>query len=49
MHIKIISRQWVFAVVVLGMTITSLIYSYPGGFKETIELSKQVVALVGGE
>ena len=49
MHLRIISRQWVFAVVVLGMTITSLIYSYPGGFKETLDLSKQVVALVSGE
>jgi len=49
MHIRILSRQWVFAVVVLGMTIASLIYSYPGGFKETIDLSKQVVALVAGK
>jgi hypothetical protein len=49
MRTGIISRQWVFAALVLGMTITSLIYSYPGGFKETIDLSKQVVALVAGE
>jgi len=49
MHIRILSRQWVFAIVVLGLTITSLIYFYPGGFEETIDLSKQVVAIVAGE
>ena len=49
MHIRTISRQWVFAAVVLGLTLMSLVYSYPGGFKETIELSKQAVLLITGK
>jgi len=49
MHIRTISRQWVFAVMVLGMTLMSLVYSYPGGFKETIELSQQAVLLITGK
>jgi len=37
-----------FSTTVLLLMLAALVYSYPGGLKDTIELSEQAVALIAG-
>jgi len=48
MRIRRQFRLWLFSTTILLLMLTALIYSYPGGLKDTIELTEQTVALITG-
>ena len=44
MRIRFQLRLWLFSTMVLLLMITALVYSYPGGLKDAIEMSELAIS-----